>query len=900
MSFEKESIEREEKNMGILNFVLIGAKSSGKTIYLATLWGEGLLMNTHKEDKKYLDDTWSYIKKHGQAEASSGMFKILRFSYAHSNYGRVNFSIDDYDGTFTETISIEDENTKEEREKLLKSVAKSEGIFFFLPYEKDPDRFQDFAQEIDAFIQLAQKSSFNMSPIPASIVVTKWDESPNFRKNNEIEYVLEYIESNDYLKRALKLVRNNFLNTTIIPASSFKNYNLLKSIDYSLDNTFKLWYETTQKLYNEKKYDKLLKYLSVRYNDTKFNQVYDFSKLYDEVQELYIEDIKKELLKKDNYQEKEKYLEDISFYYQSKKELLKPLFEEVSEEKKYINSQKRKNIIVWSSILVLIVVGVWQYMNKLEVEERYANIIDNYEKNVSYSVLKENIEIFLRKYKNASFMYTFADIPSKRKKIQIIENDLKEKNRKSIKDRIEVIKKDTKLSADEKKQEIEKLRSQVVDGSQKIELDKDSEQFTLKSNTKKWQNEADDCLQNGKGEKGIENINKLLSIVKDSTKIISSDKVNEKIAKLIDKKKLLNQSVNMQNIFKQIESANSTKKLNHIIIDLENNFQNNKKVKEKIIASYLSIFNDTDSLKQLTDVIALIPDFIFSDSRVHDKAVSVVRLSHTEYFHTYRGTKLLDELKIINVAKAFNEYIKKDIDPFITAKEKYEELLKEISVNDKYKDLQGIDYSAYNSFENFEKEKIKTALTNSINKSFDTLYGEKPNDKFQLTERSLWLDNIKKIDNFAIPAIEYTYHIPSDKKADIKSIEEENDSITKLKNGGISFVKVTLIGLENNSLEFKCGWNYLGRRDDISISGFSSNLDYASASQCQNNSITYNYTITLEPIWYYIDLTDSGLKDDILSESISFTLEDLYELNNGAIISKMIDGEKLKLEFRKS
>jgi len=975
-----------------INFVLIGARGSGKTMYVASLHHEKIAI-PGTETLNYVSKKADYYnsiddntkKRRCSLPPSPDMFKYLYFQYQHDLYGSINFEIADYDGYFTETISLNKDLTQEEvkekknrreelkktlknaslsdkkrdqfknelakienelnivqskenRDALLKSVEKAEGILFFIPFEEEDSRLKDFVNEIGEFIKLAQFNSTAKSPLPASIVVTKWDTSGNLGRTNEKEKAREYIEKNPHISKAFKLINNYFSNVEIIPVSVCKNHNLSTPIDYSLEIIFKRWYSKVLDYKKDRKHKKLLEFLSKRFNDIRHNEKFDFVKEYNEIQKLYIENIKKELLKKNNYQEKEKYLNNVSVHYKTKSELLKPLFEEVGKERKRVLFRKRRNKTVATLAFISVVAIIWQYANRLEVGERYNKIIDNYEKNVSYTVLKKDLMEFLEDYKNVSPMYAFADIPSKRDRIQKIENDLKEKNRKSIEEQIEDIMNDPKLSAAEKQREIDKLRPKVADDSQKSDLENESKQLALETNTEQWFNDANNCLKNCKGKQGIGKLDKLLLIAKDSTKVISNNKVNEKVAQLIDKKKLLNQSVDMQNIFSQIESAQSSSALNSIISTLPNSFQNDKKIKDKIIASYLnfigsadsaktlsnivsdmpkwvksiggikqkfiasylSILNEIDSLDQLTDTVALVPDFIFTDRRVHDKAISVVQSLHTEDFHTYRGNRLLDELKSINTANDFNKYIKQDIGQFIIAKEQYRELLKEISNKVKYEDLQSIDYSAYDSFENFEKENIKTALTNSINKSFNALYGEKPYDKFQLMEISLWLENIKKIDGFTISAIGYTYVIPSDKKASIESTELEYIRITDLKNYGISGISVTLIGKENNSLEFQCGWNHLGRRDDISISGFSSNLDYESASQCQNDSITYDYTITLKATSYNITLTDPGLKDDILSGYVYFNLQDLYRLDNYETISETIDNGKLELKFRKS
>ena len=908
------------------------------------------------------------------------------FTNLYFKYGSINFEIDDYDGYFTETISSKRDLTEEEkkdkkdkkdelektlkndsltdeerkqlknkfteidkelmaveskqaRDKLLESVEKAEGIFFFIPYEEDDSRLKNFVNEVGEFIKLAQFKSTAKSPLPASIVITKWDTSSHLGRNDEKEKAKEYIEGNPYISKAFNLINNYFSNVEIIPVSVCKNYNLSAPIDYSLEVIFKRWYNKVLSYKKEKKHKKLLTFLSKRYNDIRHNKKFDFVKEYDEIQKLYIKDIKKELLEKNNYQEKEKYLNNVSVHYKTKRELLKPLFEEVHREKKKVLFRKKRNKIISALALILLGVIIWQHKNKLEVEEKYYKIIDNYEKNVSYAILKKDLTKFLKDYKNVSLMYTFADIPSKRGRIQKIENDLKEKNRNSIEDKKEDIKNNSKLSSAEKIIEIDKLKSKVTDDSQENDLNNEGNQLALESNTEQWHNEADDCLKNCKGEKGIGILDELLSRVKDSTKIISNDKVNEKIAKLIDKKKLLNQLVDMQNILKQIESAHSSSELNSIISTLPNNFQNDKKVKDKIIASYLnfigssnlaeslldialdmpdwvkndksikekfiasylSIFNEIDSLDKLTGGIALVPDFIFSDSRVHDKAVSVVQSLHTKDFHTYRGIHLLDELKTINTRKDFNRYVKQDISRFITAKEQYRELLNEISNKEKYEDLQSIDYSSYSNFENFEKEKIKTALNDKIDKSFETLYGEKPYDKFQLIAISSWLENIKKIDGFSIDKIGYTYVVPNNKKYGIELTEQEYVKITNLQNNGISGISVTLVGKEDNSIDLACGViDSLLSRVLISIEGFSSYLNDESASQCQNDSISFYNKVSLSTGQYPIKILNKRLINKQITDYVNFYIKELYKLQGNESVYKTIDGGKLELIFRKS
>jgi hypothetical protein len=413
--------------------------------------------------------------------------------------------------------------------------------------------------------------------------------------------------------------------------------------------------------------------------------------------------------------------------------------------------------------------------------------------------------------------------------------------------------------------------------------------------------------------------------------------VDKKVSLLINKKKSLNYDVNLNDTLERINSSNSAieltnlvsslpdrikqtdsiherivssyiifianagtaKELADVINRIPDNLKNNNNIKKKIITSYISILSELSSIEQLRDLLVTMPDMAFSEKSIHDKCISIVRSFYEDDFSTYRGTQMLDTLNTKNIREDFNEFLKNDIDSFITSKEQYRELLKEISSKEKYEELNSIDYSAFKNFESTEQEKIKAALDEKINKAFDALYGEKPYNKFQLTEISVWIENIEKINGFTIADIGYTYHISDEKRVDLDEAKQENETIKNIKSYGIDGIAVTLVGKEDNSLEFECGWNHMGRRDDVSITGFSSILDYEYASQCQNDSITYNAHISLKEGSYDIKLTDSGIKDDVLSDYVYFTLKELYKLYNNESISKSIDGGKMELIFRK-
>lgn len=857
---------------GILNFVLIGAKSSGKTIYIATLWGEGFLTNTKKEDNEYLKNTWGYIEEHGEAEASSGMFKMLHFEYPHPKFGRLNFSIDDYDGTFTETISQGDDNTQVEREKLLDSVKKSEGIIFFLPYEDDPNRFQAFAHEIDAFIKLAQFDSHNKSPIPASIVVTKWDESTDFMKDDGSSLALSYIDSNRYLKRALKLIEDNFKNSTIIPISSFKKYNVLSPIDYSLENTFRQWYETAIEYKNSSEYEKLTKYLAKRHHDTKFNEEYEFKKLYNDAQIHYMDEIKIELDKKENYEVKEEYLNSVSKYFITQKNLLKPLYNGVKKEKTAA-ILKRAMYRTFSAIAIMVLLtGVILFLNKMNIDEKYKALVDRHSEKVSNDAFKKDLSNFLETYKNENFFYAFADIPSKRDEILKIKNSLDDQQSKMIDGGIKGAVANNNLLPDEKIAILDGLAPKA-DSSQQKEIKQETKRLEAEIKRDQWIGEAEDCLNTCELENGVERIESLLDEANNGDSIVIDNAVVKNRAALYAKKDHILQNITKK---KRQEEFNSAK--NKAFDELDN----------------------ARSIEAVSEIVARMKDGIFGISSIKDKAVASLKSINNNDYTTAQGARLLNDIKTIQSRENFLKFINNDIEKFIDAKEKYRSLLRDIDSISRYEELDSIDYSAYSDFETFEKENVKNKLNQKIKKALDDIYGGKPYDIFNLTDMSNWLKNIQKINGFTIESIGYVYEIPVDTMSQISYTEEVYSTITRLKENGINNVTVTLVGKEDNSLEFECGVTlHMGRRDDISITGFSSDLNYDNASQCQNDSITYNTKITLKDRGYWIELKDSGIKDDKLTDTIIFDIKDLYSLYENKSVYKSLDKDKLQLIFNR-
>lgn len=265
---------------GEFNFVLIGAKSTGKTWYIKHL--------AKREGVTALDDnTIEYIDIISEQDKGTSIsYTELFFTYKDDTY-YIDFQIDDYDGNFVETWHKSEENS-EYKEKLTEYVKESEGIFIFLPYEDENNtvRFDSMQKETDVFINKIKEEygeEHSELPIPVIIVVSKWDESPDFGKNNENEKAKEYIESNPVLKLIKNKIYTHFKHIDIIPLSSEKDYNVELPIRMCSDYTFKNWEEKIENLKERK--EELLIFLHGILYDIRFYKDGKYKKLYDEIEE---------------------------------------------------------------------------------------------------------------------------------------------------------------------------------------------------------------------------------------------------------------------------------------------------------------------------------------------------------------------------------------------------------------------------------------------------------------------------------------------------------------------------------------------------------------------------------------------------------------------------------------
>lgn len=385
---KKKGIKKMNSNEDILNLVLIGAKNSGKTYFLSQLSNRNRLLSANDSTTRYLKKIKENIKQYGQTQATSATWHELEFTYQKKIYGKINFNIDDYDGNLTETMS--GDNNTNEKNKLKENVQVSEGCIFFIPFEKETERLKNFADEIDAFINMAQFNNKEKSPIPACIVITKWDESEAFGTPNELNIGKQYILDDENLKIIYEKIESFFEHTKIMVISSKKDYNLLNPIDFCLGKTFCQWYEKAKELEKNEKWEELYGYLSNRWKNIEQNKVYVFKSIYDNAEKIFTP-------------------------IKNKRDL---------EAKKLKQKQRYKNITI---ILIVVFLSIFYYVYKInfDAEEKYNKIKLLYSSGKTYEDLKMQIEEFdnINPIKEIN-IFVFFDYKSAKKDIDKIESDL--------------------------------------------------------------------------------------------------------------------------------------------------------------------------------------------------------------------------------------------------------------------------------------------------------------------------------------------------------------------------------------------------------------------------------------------------------------------------------------------
>jgi len=303
--------------MGTINFVLIGARNTGKTCYLAVLASHCPGMTTAS------DETTTYLKAQRSSldagelpQATASSLRELMFRYTNADH-KVEFSIDDYDGSFVESLSQKHTEDDESRNALKARIQESEGIMFFMPYEtqNNEEALSNFEDEINKIVSLAEEitdGKYSSIPIPACVCVTKWDRSPDYQSDDELDAAEKYIASNPYYKRAYAKINKLFEHVHIYPVSAFgisedgqhpikgkiKPYQLEEPIDYCLNKLFLRYDQKIAEYQKSDNKDKLFEYLCELYDDLKHYREGEYCRLYDTLEQKYFETISQEVKEK--------------------------------------------------------------------------------------------------------------------------------------------------------------------------------------------------------------------------------------------------------------------------------------------------------------------------------------------------------------------------------------------------------------------------------------------------------------------------------------------------------------------------------------------------------------------------------------------------------------------------
>ena len=395
------------RKTGNINFVLIGARATGKTVYLASLFlNEKSVTSKDGHTIEYLQPLSDSLFGGKYPQATAGTLHELMFNYKNENIS-CQIQIDDVDGYFIETMHKEDETTQRERDKLIENIKNAEGIIFFFPFEENfnEESIKNFNYEIDTVISEITKmyNNYDYIPIPTVIAVTKWDNSPDFKAEDEDDKVLEYIKRNEFLNIAKDKIEHHFPNLSIIPLSAVGNnvehmqpYNLTKPLEFFVEETYKLWETKIESIKENKR--ELLKFLSRVHFDMKFYKEAKYNRVYEEIEKEFVDEILLKVKSAKNYaqfENIEKEYEDVISY------LVQKNRNQIEQIGKKLKSKQTVKKVSLGTILfgIVVVIGVlsfgWyvktellktesEYFSDIEVEYRNGNYKDAYNDILDY------------------------------------------------------------------------------------------------------------------------------------------------------------------------------------------------------------------------------------------------------------------------------------------------------------------------------------------------------------------------------------------------------------------------------------------------------------------------------------------------------------------------------------
>jgi len=424
------------KTKGNINFVLIGSRATGKSVYLTSLYLN--IKNITAQDKRttdYLKLMANQLEEGKYPSATAGNLHELMFNYKNDNFSS-SIQIDDVDGYFIETLSETDEHTQTERNKFIKNLELSKGIIFFFPYQEvfNEASIKEFNYQIDTIISTLKKVYNNeeLLPIPAVIAVSKWDDSPYYKNEDEVAKAIEYLEDKKFFRLAKDKLESYFSKLKVIPLSAIgqniqqiEPYNIEKPIEFFLEETYDNWITQIDKLKDNK--EELFVFLSKIYFDIKLYNNGKYDKLYQELEKEYATKIFQEL---DGIETIEMY----KLFEEKNLHLINALFPKnrtkIIEIKNRL--EKSKKVKKWSGITIslmavgVVVVGIiaWNAKTLLvkNESELFTDITMEYKTN-NYGKALENIESYQTTYAqtlNLEHKQKIIEIKSNIEKAQII------------------------------------------------------------------------------------------------------------------------------------------------------------------------------------------------------------------------------------------------------------------------------------------------------------------------------------------------------------------------------------------------------------------------------------------------------------------------------------------------
>ena len=217
-----------------------------------------------------------------------------------------------------------------------------------------------------------------------------------------------------------------------------------------------------------------------------------------------------------------------------------------------------------------------------------------------------------------------------------------------------------------------------------------------------------------------------------------------------------------------------------------------------------------------------------------------------------------------------------------------------------------VDFENFKKFTPAQQEKIIGDLKEHYNAAFaKEVVQSMPKTLDDLEENRSWIKEYEQFKNrAAIAGIGFSYTYAGHKEHD--NVEERIGLIkhlSELEKNGISPVRVSIKGYENNSLRFGCGIEWTGSREEIIIEGFALPLNYTEKlKECTADTLVFKETVSLHADKKYsLTLIEENKLGDLRLEKVglTFSLQELYGLDKNETIVKKIDEGKIELNFFK-